>query len=369
MAGEPVRLFLCGDVMLGRGIDQILPYPGEAELRESYVRDAAHYVRAAERHAGPLPGHPGFAWPWGEALAEIDTRAPHVRVINLENAVTRARSFLPGKSVHYRMNPDNIPSLQAVRPDACVLANNHILDFGARGLRETLATLRGAGLPYAGAGTDAASARAAVTADLGALGRVVVAGYGAGCSGIPDSWAATAHRPGVNMLPDLSAATAASVVDGLAETSGPEDVVVASIHWGSNWGYEIPRAQVRFAHRLVDGGVDIVHGHSSHHPRGIEIYRGRLILYGCGDCVNDYEGIPGHDNYRDVLRLLYFADLEPRNGRLRHLRMVPLRSHRLRLRRATPEETRWLHRALSEASAAFRTRVQLDDDGTLSITG
>ena len=50
-------------------------------------------------------------------------------------------------------------------------------------------------------------------------------------------------------------------------------------------------SQIRFAHRLIDAGVDVVHGHSSHHPRPIEVYRGKLILYGCGDTIDDYEGI------------------------------------------------------------------------------
>jgi hypothetical protein len=80
-----------------------------------------------------------------------------------------------------------------------------------------------------------------------------------------------------------------------------------SIYWGSNWGYRVDADQVRFARRPIDGGVDVVHGHSSHHPRSIEVYRGKLILYGCGDCIDDYEGITGHQAYRDDLLLLYFG--------------------------------------------------------------
>ena len=73
---------------------------------------------------------------------------------------------------------------------------------------------------------------------------------------------------------------------------------------------------MRFAHWLVDGGVDIVHGHSSHHPRPIEVYRDRLILYGCGDFIDDYEGIEGYEQYRDDLVLMYFATLSPATGEL-----------------------------------------------------
>jgi Putative enzyme of poly-gamma-glutamate biosynthesis (capsule formation) len=72
------------------------------------------------------------------------------------------------------------------------------------------------------------------------------------------------------------------------------DIVVASIHWGGNWDYKVPREQREFAHKLIDeAGVDVIHGHSSHHIKGIEVYRGKLIMYGCSDLLNDYEGISG----------------------------------------------------------------------------
>jgi poly-gamma-glutamate synthesis protein (capsule biosynthesis protein) len=117
---------------------------------------------------------------------------------------------------------------------------------------------------------------------------------------------------------------------------------VASIHWGTNWGYEVPPAHVRFARRLVDGGVDVVHGHSSHHPRPIEVYRNRLILYGCGDFINDYEGILGHEEYRPDLTLMYFPTFDAISGELRDLRMTPMQLRKLRLNRAAPEDARWL---------------------------
>ncbi len=142
MAGDAVTVFLCGDVMLGRGVDQILPHPGDPELREGWVKDARDYVELAEAANGPLPPLPvGFDWPWGDALRVLDAAAPDARVVNLETSITRSDDFAPGKAVHYRMTPENIPCLAAARPDVCVLGNNHVLDFGRRGLRETLRTV------------------------------------------------------------------------------------------------------------------------------------------------------------------------------------------------------------------------------------
>ena len=101
----------------------------------------------------------GFAWPWGEALRVLDCLAPDVRVINLETSITRSRAFAPGKAVHYRMSPGNLPCLAAARPDACALANNHAFDFGRQGLQDTLDALSGAGLRAVGAGRDAGQGR------------------------------------------------------------------------------------------------------------------------------------------------------------------------------------------------------------------
>ena len=144
-------------------------------------------------------------------------------------------------------------------------------------------------------------------------------------------------------------------------------MAVASIHWGGNWGYDIPDQQIRFAHRLVDDGVDIVHGHSSHHVKGIEVYRERLILYGCGDFVDDYEGIGGHEEYRDDLRLVYLIRVDPRHGQLVEARLVPLQARRFRLNRATETDAKWLRDLLNRLGAPFGTHVQLQADNSMTL--
>ena len=136
------------------------------------------------------------------------------------------------------------------------------------------------------------------------------------------------------------------------------DLTLASIHWGSNWGYDIPDEQVRFAHRLVEAGVDLVHGHSSHHLKAIEAYRERLILYGCGDFINDYEGIHGHEQYRGDLALLYFATVDPGGGDLVQLRMTPMQLRKLALNRASARDASWLGSTLARASADFGSWIE-----------
>jgi poly-gamma-glutamate synthesis protein (capsule biosynthesis protein) len=359
---------LCGDVMLGRGVDQILPHPGDPALRESHVRDARDYVALAERMNGLIPRPVDAAWPWGDALHVLEAAAPDVWVVNLETSITRSDDFAPGKSIHYRMDPANLPSLAAAHPDVCVLANNHVLDFGRRGLDDTLDSLTTAGLPVAGAGKDVVHAgRPAVTPVAGG-GRVLVFGLSMESSGVPAGWAATDQRSGVAFVREPSLAAADELIDRVQDHRRPGDRVVASLHWGSNRGYDVPPDHVQFAHRLIDGGVDVVHGHSSHHARPIEVYRDKLVLYGCGDLINDYEGISGYEEYRDDLRPLYLASLEPDTGSLAGLRVLPMQARRLRLMHASTADAAWLRRMINRISGEFGTELRSSPDGALMLS-
>lgn len=362
--GDEVVLFLAGDVMTGRGVDQILPSPGSPRLWEPSVTDARTYVELAEKANGQIPRPVDHAWPWGDALRLLDSAAPDLRLVNVETSITRHEEHATDKSIHYRMHPDNVPCLAVARPDVCVLANNHVLDFGAAGLIETLDTLGAAGLPAVGAGRDEDAAWRPARLTVGRR-RVLVFAVAATSSGTPPAWDAAADRPGVAVLADVSAGAAARLIERMRRVREPHDLVVVSVHWGSNWGYDVPHDHVQFAHALVDAGVDVVYGHSSHHPRPVEVYRGRLVLYGCGDLIDDYEGIGGYEQYRDDLRLLYLASLDGETGELLRLRMVPMRVGQMRLRRAGPGDTRWLCERLNEISGPFGVQMAPQPDGTL----
>jgi poly-gamma-glutamate synthesis protein (capsule biosynthesis protein) len=352
-----LQLFLCGDVMTGRGIDQALPHPVDPVLYESFVRDARDYVTLAERASGPIPRPLELDYPWGEA--QEAWRETDLRIVNLETSITTGAAAWPGKAIHYRMHPRNLGCLTAARIDCCCLANNHVLDWGYAGLTETLRTLDTAGIAHAGAGESAVEAGAPAALEVAGKGRVLVFSVGSASSGIPQEWGALSGRPGVDLLPDLSEETAHRLALRVAGFRRPGDVVLISIHWGANWGYEIPADQVRFAHRLVEEGVDLVHGHSSHHVKGIEVYQGRLILYGCGDFLDDYEGITGYETFRGDLRLMYLVTLEPGAGRLTAVRLLPMQVRRFRLHRASDADARWLGELLNRWGAPFGTRVEM----------
>jgi poly-gamma-glutamate synthesis protein (capsule biosynthesis protein) len=148
-----VKIFLCGDVMTGRGIDQILPYPSDPKLKEPFVKDARDYIRFAEKINGKINYPVSFDYIWGDALKELEKEKIDLRIINLETTITTSDNFLP-KGINYRMNPKNIDVLKVFKVDVACLANNHILDFGEEGLLETIETLKKNGILTVGAGKN-----------------------------------------------------------------------------------------------------------------------------------------------------------------------------------------------------------------------
>lgn len=96
----------------------------------------------------------------------------------------------------------------------------------------------------------------------------------------------------------------------------------------------------------------------------MEVYRGRLILFGCGDFINDYEGIHGHEEWKPDLALGYFIDLDERGNLSDGFEMVPFRRRKFRLERATTREAAWLADALRRESTGCR--IAAAGDGVLT---
>jgi poly-gamma-glutamate synthesis protein (capsule biosynthesis protein) len=363
-----IKMFLCGDVMTGRGIDQVLPYPSDPVLYEPYIKDARQYVDIAERRSGPIPGRVDFSYIWGDATGELGRAAPDLRLINLETSLTESDDYWIGKGINYRMHPKNAPCLTAGRIDFCSLANNHVLDWGYSGLTETLKTLRSMKIKSAGAGLNLEEAESPALLEAGEKGRVVVFAFASETSGVPRNWGASENGPGVNLLRDFSEEMVQHIRDRVKRVKQQGDIVVASVHWGGNWGYGIPEEQKEFAHHLVDdAGIDVIHGHSSHHPKGIEVYRGKPVLYGCGDFLNDYEGIAGYEDFRGDLGLMYLLSVEATTGELIELRMIPTQIKRFRINRASQRDSLWLRDRLDRECKKLGTRTELVDHNDFSL--
>lgn len=364
---DALRLGLVGDLMLGRGIDQALETSCDPRLYERFVSDARDYVTLAERANGGFPRPISCGHLWGDALRALAPSPPDLLLGNLETAVTTHPEPYPGKAIHYRMHPANLGCLSELGLDGVTLANNHVLDWGQDGLVETLWSLADAGIPYGGAGRTAAEAAEPLRLDANGLS-VAVFAHGAPDSGVPEDWAATEQAPGVQLLPDFEEATVDRLVHDVQERTSADDVVVVSMHWGSNWGWEVPRGHRRLAHRLIEeADVDVIHGHSSHHPRPFEIYREKLILYGCGDFLNDYEGIGHHKRYRGDLAVLYLPELAVETGALRRLALNVFQIRRFGLRAASAADAEWVAEALAQHGPASAPELAHMGDHRLAL--
>jgi poly-gamma-glutamate synthesis protein (capsule biosynthesis protein) len=317
-----VRIGLTGDVMLGRLVDR----------------------RQRRRPVTVV---------WGDLLDRL--RALDGLFVNLECCLsTRGepwrRTYRP---FHFRADPTwAVPALRAAGVDCCALANNHVLDYEVAALRDTLGTLDDADLRHAGAGRDREAAFDPAT--------VTVDGVDVAFVSLTDNtpeYAATSDRPGTAHVDidvdDLETRTVVRETLDRAAATGP-DLLVASLHWGPNMVVEPPESFRRFGRWLVDEGVDVVHGHSAHVFQGVEVYRGRPILYDTGDFVDDYAVDDELRNDRSFLFEVTVTDA----GVPAELRLLPTEIDDCAVHSAGPEAASWSRERMRDRSAEFDTAFE-----------
>ncbi|GLE05594.1 hypothetical protein PINS_up014626 [Pythium insidiosum] len=409
-----VRLLLHGgDSMLGRAVQLTFPNQAVDEERLSDTTTALNYLSLAlHRSRDALLDGAALArireanvdgsYLWGDFFEQLEiVPPPDARILNLETAVTETVSNkdVPNKGINYHFHVKNIPlafrrfaavtlqgasgGLEMARhlvPYVVSMANNHAMDFGRRAFdRETLParSMFPGDSHLIGIGETLRQARQSVAhvSVPGCQRGITVVAVTAECAGTPYDWNATSNRSGMICLPAITSPSAidacvhmlkelfeANRILSPVERTRDDDLLVLSIHWGPNWAFrytddlDYQRCRQLLAHRIVrDLGVDLIYGHSSHHIRGLELFDGKLIIYGAGDLVNDYEGFenPGDDAYCK-LGALFVVDLDVDTANCRALRLVPTTMFELRLRRVSNSPTpRWRPR---------QQRVELETD-------
>ncbi|MBX5450198.1 CapA family protein [Thermogemmatispora sp.] len=323
-----MRLVFLGDVMLGRLVNQVLQQTGAT-------------------------------YPWGDTLPlllQADTR-----ICNLECVLADVGSpwTLTPKIFHFRSDARNVAVLQAAHIDVVSLANNHTLDFGYEALLQMLAVLRQAGIGFAGAGANSAEARQPALWEVG--------GRKLGLLALTDNepaWEAGPERPGIWYMPMTMNDPRSAELCAILRAVRPQvDWLIISLHWGGNWGYIPPVEHRAFAHALIEAGADIVYGHSAHVVRGIEIYRGRPILYSCGDWVDDYAVDPHERNDLSFLFSLEIIDLQPTR-----LLLYPTAIRAFQARRAYGSDRQEIVTTMQRLCAQLGTATRwVESEGCLEI--
>ena len=362
-----LTIFLCGDVMLGRGIDQIMKYKNDPTLYESSVSNAKYYVPKEMAIYTEPNKFVSYDYFWGDLLLEPLFIKSNLKIINLETSITSNNEH-ENKAVLYKMNPKNISIFDAIGRDSLYLnmSNNHVLDWKLQGLKETINTLTDARIKFGGIGNNILEASKPTIIQIN-NNRILIFSYGDIDSGIPQHWKATYEIPGVNLINSrdpIKKKTKNTVAQHINKYYQKGDFVVVSIHWGSNWGFEVESYHEQFAHYLIDNAnVDIIHGHSSHHVRPIEIYHNKLILYGCGDFITDYEIIkdPKHEYFISDISVAYFTQYKYENQekKLSSLILVPYTIHNMKLIKVSTDKINTFTNKLNKICQKYNTHFEI----------
>jgi len=298
-------------------------------------------------------------YPWGDALPIL--KGADCRICNLECVISSLGSpwAMTPKAFHFRSDAKNVAVLTAAGIDAVSLANNHTLDFEYEAMFEMIALLDRAGIRHAGAGANLGEASRPA--------RLEVGGVPIGLIAFTDNeprWAATEDEPGIFYVPiDLGDTRTIELLDGVRQAKGEVDLLIVSAHWGPNWGYTPPPEHRSLARALVEAGADVVFGHSCHVVRGIELYRGRPVLYGTGDFVDDYAVDEIERNDRS---LIFGAEVE--RGQITRLILYPTVIRRYQAQLAKGGEAKVIADTMERFCADLGTVARWDErEGGLEI--
>ena len=357
MSSKTYSLNFMGDTMLGRLIDQMFPRhvhePAEARIAKSFQS-------SNEGLASYGPNTP-----WCNTLPLLHGADLHL--LNLETSATTHPKKWPNKVFNYRMHPANIAALQAAKINYAGLANNHTLDFCEPGLLETVKTVRKAGIAFAGAGEIKEEATRPAVLHLPTKGQIEAHEIHVwAAADHPQDWAGVATFHFIDYSPQTRQRLKELLTKPAATTPA---LKVFSVHWGPNYLWQ-PAQDIRdLAHFLVDEcGIDIIHGHSSHHVQGVEKYKGRLIIYGCGDFVDDYALVP---EYRNDLSGIWRVLVEEISNdgsaglKLKKLEIHPTKIDRFVARRlySNERDCDWVRERIRDLSAELGTAVEIESGG------
>lgn len=249
-AAEKVEMAFVGDVLLGSTVSYLL-----------------------ERH--------GMDYPYTHIREQL--QQPDITVANLETPITELEETKEQKSYLYRSSPETLPAFVEAGFDLVTLANNHILDYGVEGLRDTIAHLDKADIKHVGAGEDEIEAYQPVIIEQNGIKTAFI-----GLSMVVPrvEWKANKYNPGVAETYSYERA-----VKAIERAEEEADVVVVLPHWGDERQQEPKEQQVNMAYRYIDAGADLVVGSHPHVLQTVERYKGKWIVYSMGNFIfttNDF---------------------------------------------------------------------------------
>ena len=316
---RPFTIAFVGDVMLGRDVEAALAHRTPESI-------------------------------WGPVLPLL--QQADLTICNLETPVTTSTERWKGyKSFKFRASPHTLAILQAAKIALVGLANNHTGDYGTRGLLDTFEHLERAGIRWCGAGRTLAEARQPAVLERRGM-RLAVAGFS---DRMPEYQAGESTPGHAFVWPPHGTGP---VADILAPFQGTDaDLKLMSIHWGADLLTRPLPSRRAFARALVAGGIDIIHGHSSHMTQGVEQIAGRPVLYDNGNAIQDFWIYFWPWTQRSAIFLLEIGRERSR------LRQIPIVTRGIRLDRPPAALFRAMQARFGGRSRELGTDVAVTDEG------
>ncbi len=267
---------------------------------------------------------------------------------NLETPITERGVPVHPKPYIFRIKNDTATCLKDLKLDAVSIANNHLMDYGPEGMKDTLFFLKNMNIQYAGGGLTLDAARRPARLNHGGT-TIIILAYN---ERPPAAFSASIDSPGIAPL-DLSL-----IKEDIETHRRGDTIIIVSLHWGIEHTISPQPYQITLAHSIIDCGADAIIGHHPHWPQGIELYHGKPIVYSLGNFINGYTNKIEHDN---IAVVLYYSgnDLEyikvlPVAGRNRQIRFQPYLLNRI--------EAATVLALLQKLSYELNTEISIDND-------
>lgn len=199
-----------------------------------------------------------------------------IMCLNNEFTYSKRGTPLPGKAYTFRANPKRVQILKQLGVDVVKLANNHVYDYGADALSDTFSTLDSAGIPYIGAGKNLKEAMKPCYFEINSKKIAFVAASRA--EKYPMTPQATDSSPGILRCYDTKL-----FKQVIKKARKKADFVIAYVHWGTEYSYNLEPVQRETAKEYLDCGADVIIGAHTHCLQGMEYYDGKPIIYSLGN--------------------------------------------------------------------------------------
>ena len=206
-------------------------------------------------------------------------RRADLAVVNLETAITERGTPAP-KDFTFRAPPPALAALKEAGVDVASMANNHGLDFGMVGLRDSMAAAKAAKFPVIGVGGNADEAYRAHLVTVKGQRIAVIGATQVLDSNLAAAWTAGDGKPGM-----ASAYEEARLLAAVRAARESADTVVVDLHWGRELVNCPIDRQRALAPKLVAAGADVVVGSHAHILLGGGYLRGAYVHYGLGNFV------------------------------------------------------------------------------------